>query len=90
VLDRVRQVHGLVRDADLLEELAQEAPRGADERPTLEVLRVARLLADEHQLARRTFAEDGLRPELPQLTAAALRRLPASLREHGVHAAAHT
>ena len=62
VLDDVGDVGVVAFDPRLLERLIEQAPGRADERPSLEVLTVARLLAHEHhrRLAG-AFAEHRLR-----------------------------
>src|SRR5205823_5881803 len=50
VLDRIRDVHRLAVDAGLLERVVEDAAGGTDERFALEVLAVARLLSDHHDL----------------------------------------
>jgi hypothetical protein len=76
VLHRVRHVDGSTVDAGLDERIVEDAAGRPDERRTVEILAVARLLADEHR--RRTSrprAEHRLRGVLPQGTGAAVRRL---------------
>src|SRR5438270_7526618 len=73
VLDHVRHVGVAAIDADLVERTRQLAAGGTDERPSLPVLLVAGLLADEHQSrALRALAEDGLAGVSPEVTAAAV------------------
>ncbi len=69
VLDGVRQVDVLLVDPSLAQKLAEEPPRGPDERPALAILDVTGLLADEHQLSQRALPEHRLRAELPELAA---------------------
>ena len=72
VLDGVRHVHRSAVDPDFRERLVEHPAGGADERPALLVLLVARLLADEHRVGiARPLAEDGLRPGAPELASAA-------------------
>jgi hypothetical protein len=72
VLDRVRHVGARPIDPRRLERVVEDAPRRADERPAGLVLLIARLLADEDGVrVRRTLAEDGLSPDLPEVAAAA-------------------
>jgi hypothetical protein len=72
VLDRVRQVHHPAIEAGPLQRLVEDASRGPDERLTLTVLDVPRLLADDHHVGiPRSGREHDLRGVGPQLTAAA-------------------
>src|SRR5205807_9324739 len=73
VLDGVRDVDAAAVDAGGGERLVKDAPCRPDEGTAREILPVARLLADEHQLrTRRAFAEDGLRRVPPELAGAAV------------------
>jgi hypothetical protein len=76
VLDDVRDVGELPVDARLLERPVEQLARGADERPAREILLVAGLLTDEHQLGLGpSLAEDGLRAAAPKVACpATLRR----------------
>src|SRR5919109_70307 len=68
VLDDVRDVRERAVDAGLLERPVEQLPGRADERFAGLVLLIAGLLADEHRLRfRQSFAEDGLRPGLPEV-----------------------
>jgi hypothetical protein len=49
MFDRVRQINLGTVDARLRQTPVQHAPRRADERVALEVLLIARLLADQHE-----------------------------------------
>ena len=72
VLDRVGDVDPRAVDARLVQGLLEQAPGRADERLALEVLLVARLLADQHQLrALAALPEDSLGGVLPQFAAPA-------------------
>ena len=72
VLDRVRLVDALVVEARALQRDVQHVAGRPDERVTLDVLAVAGLLADEHELGMlRPLAEDGLRRRAPEVAAAA-------------------
>ena len=77
VLDDVRDVGELAVDARLLERPVEQLAGGADERPAGEILLVAGLLADEHQLGLGpSLAEDGLRAAAPEVArSATLRRV---------------
>ena len=73
VLDDVGDVDLRAVDLYLLECPVEQLSRGPDERTPFEVLAVAGLLADEHDLGvLRAFAEDGLRAGLPERTGLAL------------------
>src|SRR4051812_38019425 len=62
-LEDVRDEHLAALDADLLEQLVEEAARATDERLALEVLVAARRLAHEHQVGVRVaHPEDEVRP----------------------------
>src|SRR3954470_3149261 len=75
VLDGVRHVGRRPVYPRQLESLVEDAPGGADEGSARLVLLIPRLLADEENPRfRRSLAEDGLRPRLPQGAAAALCR----------------
>ena len=77
VLDSVRHVELPAVDARVGQRAVQDSAGRADERPALEVLTVARLLADQHdRRARAAFAEHRLRGVLPQRAGAAVRRVP--------------
>jgi hypothetical protein len=80
VLDHVRDVDVGAIDARLDERLVEQRAGGANERPAGEVLFVARLLADEHHLRRLlSLAEDGLRPDPPEITPLAIGGLESQL-----------
>ena len=82
VLHRVREIGLLASDARELERVVEHAARGADEGVALDVLVVARLLADEHEMrAARPLAEDGLRRLPPEIAALAAGRRRAHLVE---------
>jgi hypothetical protein len=84
VLHHVRDVRLRTVDPGLGERPLKELSRRADERPTGEILVVARLLADEHQeRVRLALAEDRLGGALPEVTRPALLRRPAQRREGG-------
>src|SRR4051812_32985784 len=84
VLDRVRDVHGVAVDAGLLQGLVEQTTGGTDERAALEVLPVARLLADHHDLRARTpLAEHGLGRVAEQIASLAA---CSGLRERGKRA----
>ena len=53
VLDRIGDEDFLARDAGIRQRLVEDAPGGPDERLAGQVLLVARLLADQHEGARR-------------------------------------
>ena len=73
MLDDIRDVDVIPRDPRLLEPAVEQPPRRTDERMTLDVLPIARLLADEHHLGLAdALAHDGLRRALPQLAGAAI------------------
>ena len=74
VLDGVGQVDAAAIDARTFERVVEHASRRAHERPALDVLVVARLLADERE-ARLAgpLAEYDLRASLPEIAAAAVR-----------------
>src|SRR6202042_1513067 len=72
MLDGVREVDVLARDAGAFQPTAEHASGGADERVSLEILAVARRLAHEHQLGvPGPFSHHGLRGGLPQIARAA-------------------
>ena len=76
VLDRIGDVDAAAIDAGLDQRAVEQLAGGADERPSLPVLLVTRLLADEHH--RRIgwpFAEHGLGRVGPQRAVAAVQRL---------------
>jgi hypothetical protein len=82
VLDRVRHINGRPIDARLLQCVAEELARGADERVSSEVLFVAGLLAHEHHRGRRrAFAEHCLGSVTPKWAAPARCRLYAQVRQ---------
>src|SRR5205085_8990908 len=84
VLDRVRDVHGVTVDAGLLERVVEHPSGRPDERLALEVLPVARLLADHHDLRAGTaFTEHRLGRVPVQVAALAVR---GSLCERGERA----
>src|SRR5256885_16759274 len=68
VLDGVRHVHARPIDARCFESLVEDATGGSDEGVPLDVLAIARLLADEHQRgSTRAFPEDCLRGVFPEV-----------------------
>jgi uncharacterized protein YecE (DUF72 family) len=68
VLHRVRDVDRLAVDARVVQRAVEQPPRRADERSPCEVLAVARLLADEHDVGVPVaLAEHRLRAELVQV-----------------------
>jgi hypothetical protein len=68
MLDGVGYVNFFAVDAGFYERAIEQFACGADERFTGEIFLVAGLLADEHELTvRGTFAENGLRAELPEI-----------------------
>ncbi len=70
MLDDVGDIGELAVDPGFLERPVEQLSGGPDERPAGEVLLVAGLLADEHQPGLwPSFAEDGLRARLPEVTA---------------------
>jgi diguanylate cyclase (GGDEF)-like protein len=72
VLDRVRDIRVRAVDLGFGERLVEQPAGGADERPAGTILLVARLLADEHHVrGQRPFPEHRLRPDLPEMAAAA-------------------
>jgi hypothetical protein len=76
VLDRVGDVDLAALDAGLAQGPIEQLPGGADERPPLPVLLVARRLAHEHHgRGLRPLAEHGLRRVSPQGAVAAVQRL---------------
>src|SRR5262249_46246287 len=80
VLDHVGHVGLRAFDGGLLERPLQELAGRADERSAGEVLLVSGLLADEHhQRVRSSFAEDGLRRPLPEVTRLTRRRFATQL-----------
>jgi hypothetical protein len=84
VLDDVGDVHTGAVDAGQLEPLVEDAPGWTDERMSLDVLTVSRLLADQHQAnIPGSLAEDSLRGALPELAGAARLDRPTQLREGG-------
>jgi hypothetical protein len=84
VLRHVRDVRLRAVDSGLGERPLQELSRRADERPTGEILVVARLLADEHQgRVRLAVPADRLGGPLPEVTRPALLRRPAQRRQGG-------
>jgi hypothetical protein len=75
MLDGVRDVRGLAVNACLHQRIVEQVARGPDERPAGSVLVVAGLFAYEHDLCvASALAEDGLRPDLPQVATAATGR----------------
>src|SRR5690606_31279044 len=75
VLYRVGQIHALALDSCAPHGVFENFTGRTDERATLHVFHVARLLADEHQLRRRrTLAKNRLRGVAMQLAPLALRR----------------
>src|SRR4051812_27897833 len=76
VLDRVRQIDALAGDAGVGERLVEQRAGRSDERLTLPVLLIARLLADEQDLGvARALPEDDLGGGFVEFAAAtALRR----------------
>ena len=73
MFDDVGDVHLRAVDLDLLERLVEQLPGRADEGMALDVLAVARLLADEdHVGVSTTLAEDRLRAALPEWAGLAL------------------
>ena len=61
VLDRVCQIHGAAVQSDLPQGTIQDLPRGSDERHSLAILLVTRLLANQDHLGiRRTVSKDRL------------------------------
>jgi len=84
VLDDVRDVGQPAVDPGLFERVVEQSARGADERPARQVLLVAGLLADEHDLGfGRPFAEDRLRPGLPEIARLTPRRDLSQLLQRG-------
>ncbi len=76
MLHRVGDVDARAVDPGLRDGAVEHLAGGADERPSREILLVARLLADEHQRGvDRSFAEHCLRRMLVQVAARAARRL---------------
>ena len=75
VLHGVRHVDGLAIDTRLRERLVEDTTRGSDEGAACAILLIPRLLADEDD-ARLSLAlaEHGLRPGLPEVAGAAMRR----------------
>ena len=74
VLDDVRHVGGAAVDSSILERLIEQSAGGADERLSLTVLAVSRLLPDQHQpCGGSPGAEHGLRSRPPQLACGAAR-----------------
>ncbi len=74
VLDHVRHVGGAPVDSSILERLIEQSAGGADERLSLTVLAVSRLLPDQHQpCGGSPGAEHGLRSRPPQLACGAAR-----------------
>jgi hypothetical protein len=75
VLDGVSHVDPVAPDAGLGEGAVEEPARRADEGLSLDVLAVARLLADEQETGfRRPLAEDGLSGAQVEITAFTARR----------------
>ena len=73
VLDGVGEVDAAAIDAGTLERVVEHTPRRADEQRALDVLAVARLLADKRQARlARPLAEHDLRASLPEIAAAAV------------------
>jgi hypothetical protein len=61
MLDRVRHVDRRPIDPGALERTIEQGTRRANEGPTLHILPIPRLLADQHHLrGRRSLTEDGL------------------------------
>jgi len=82
VLHGICDVNVIAVDARRVERAIEQLPGRSDERVPSLVFGVAGLFADHHDsCARRTFAEDGLRPELEQVTSAAAFRSGAQLRQ---------
>jgi hypothetical protein len=77
VLDRVREVHALLRDLRFFQQAAEQPPGGPDERAPGLVLDVAGLFSDEQQPTDRSLSENGLRRPREERAARAVRRLPA-------------
>ena len=73
MLDDVRDERGLSVDAGDLQGVRKDPARRADERVALDVLLVARLLADEHQRGRhRALPEHRLGRPFPELASTAV------------------
>src|SRR5688572_33081656 len=71
MLDDVREVDVLGIDARFFERASQQLTGWTNEWPTLHVLDVARLLADQHETyVARTLAEHGLGRATPEVAAA--------------------
>jgi hypothetical protein len=84
VFDRIRPVHLVAGQPGLLDGLHEQPAGRPDERRTLPVLLVARLLADQHDPGRRRPGrEHGLGGRFPQLAAAAAPRRGPQLVEAG-------
>jgi len=80
VLHRIRDVDLVARDACSVNRLGEQAPGGADEGLSLEILLVAGLLAHEHEArAGASLREDDLRGILPELAAPAIGSGPSQL-----------
>jgi hypothetical protein len=81
MFDRVRDIDVARIDPGVMHRSMQKLPGGSDERMTLAIFAIARLLADEHHArVRRPFAEDRLRCEFIQVASATmLRRLAQAL-----------
>lgn len=85
VLDGIRHVDVVAVDTGCVQRAVEQLARRADERMAGFVFRVTGLFADEHHSsARRTFAENGLRPELEEIAAATTVGRRAKLRERRV------
>ena len=66
MLDGIGEVEGRTVEAGFRQGAVEELARGADEGPALEILPVARLLADQHhRRSPRAFAKHGLGRGLP-------------------------
>jgi hypothetical protein len=62
MLDRIGDVCVLARDSRFRKGLVEHTSRRSDERTSLAIFLIARLLANKHDVRlRRAFAEDGLR-----------------------------
>jgi hypothetical protein len=86
VLDDVRDVNLVAVDPCSLERTVQQLSRRADERPPLDVLAVAWLLADQHQLSfLAPLTEDRLGAASPQVAGAAVACRGSQLVERPVH-----
>src|SRR5438270_12895532 len=73
MLDRIGDVDVIASDPGALEPLVEDLAGRAHERVTLEVLAVAGLLSDQHQMcAPRALAHHGLGRPFPQVAGAAV------------------